>query len=99
MEKKGIAYARYIKQERARLKKSLKSGEVTLKEVVLENKIPEDVLNMRIIDIIRSLPNIGRVNAEKIMVDLKINTKKRLMGLGKVQKKRFYDYFDLNEKQ
>jgi len=50
---------------------------------------------MKIIDLVCSLPKIGRVNAEKILRRLKISTRKKVGGLGKKQKVIFYKYFDI----
>jgi len=94
--KNGIEYARYIKKKRAAVKRSLKSKKVSLKDFVSGNIVSEDIMNMKVIDLISSLPGIGRVNAEKIMSELKIKNNKRLLGLGKLQKERFYKYFKLH---
>lgn len=97
MDRKGIEYARFIKAKRAQIKKSLKKGKLSLKNLLSDNTIDDDVLNMKIIELISSLPKIGRVNAEKIMQELNISKKKRLLGIGKKQKEKFYDYFKLDE--
>ncbi|MDZ7839187.1 MAG: hypothetical protein U5N58_15455 [Actinomycetota bacterium] len=53
---------------------------------------------MKAIELVSALPGIGRVRAENILTEeLKINLSKKIGGLGKNQKQRFYNYFGIRD--
>ncbi len=92
--KKGLIKARQIRKNRAEIKKNLKQGNIDLKTVFSDQKIFSQVYGMRIVDLISSLPGIGRVKAENIMSEkLDISLVKKTGGLGKRQKERFFSHF------
>jgi len=55
----------------------------------------EVIYNMKVFELLKSLPRTGRVNADKILKKLKINYCKKMGGLGKNQKKNFLNYFHI----
>lgn len=94
--KRGLKKSMLIRQKRSSIKKSLKKGEVNLKSLFYDKKLYDNyIANMRIVDLVCSLPGNGRVKAEKILEDLKINKNKKIGGLGKRQKVDFCNYFKI----
>ncbi|MBM3708814.1 MAG: 30S ribosomal protein S13 [Actinobacteria bacterium] len=88
--------ARLIRKKRAEIKRNLKKGMLTVQELFSKgNDYQKFINNMRLYEIIISLPDFGKVRTEKLMKKLNINFCKRLRGLGKNQKGKFYQYFNV----
>lgn len=78
---------------RAELKQMLKSGEVTLREV-LERADADDVLaRTRVQELLEALPGVGRVRAERTMQEVEIAPSRRLGGLGPRQRAALLERF------
>ncbi|MCL5070294.1 MAG: hypothetical protein M1308_05285 [Actinobacteria bacterium] len=89
-------FARFIRKKRSETKKALKKGDLNLKKVLSDNELYKEIIsNMKVFELLKSLPGIGRVSADKILKKLKINHCKRMDGLGKSQKKNFLNYFNV----
>lgn len=72
------------RRKRALTKKQLKSGVITFEEVI--NQADDKAIGrIKIFDFISSLPGIGETKARRIMSELRISQRKRLMGLGNRQ--------------
>jgi hypothetical protein len=87
LEKAAIA-----RRKRAELKEQLKSGRITLSEL-LERSADEIVGKMKVSTVLESLPGVGRVRAQKIMERLQIKDSRRVRGLGEKQRKNLLDEF------
>ena len=70
--------------KRAEIREDLKSGKVTLQDV-LAQKDDEVVGRMKVSTLIETLPGYGKAKAAKIMAELKIAESRRLKGLGERQ--------------
>jgi hypothetical protein len=92
----NIEYARFIRKKRSEVKKELKKGKMTL-TVLFSDKVNYGscIDNMRLYNLIKSLPGFGKVKTEKLMKRLNISFCKRLNGLGRNQKKKFFQYFNI----
>jgi hypothetical protein len=94
--KKGLEKARQIRKKRAEIKDLLKKGKTDIRSLFKDVKLFEKyVMNMKVIDLIGALPGNGRVNALKILKDLKISPNKKVGGLGKNQKFSFNQFFNI----
>lgn len=94
--KKGLEKARHIRKKRAEIKELLKKGKLDIKSLFKDKKrYTEFLMNMKVINLISALPGNGRVNAVKILKDLKISPNKKIGGLGKNQKDSFYKFFKI----
>jgi guanylate kinase len=81
------------RQERARLKEKLRSGEVSPLRVLEQSAVTYSVAaRLRVTDFLMSLPAIGVTKAWRILSDLAISEKKRLGGLGAQQRERLEDF-------
>ncbi len=94
---KGWLKSKRVRKKRASIKKSLKSREADLSALFADKKLfNEYIANMKVIDLISALPDMGKVRAKQVLENkLNINTSKKVNGLGKNQQKRFYDYFNI----
>ncbi len=82
----ALAKAQRMRSGRAELRKKLKKGEVTLKEVLDQADNDEIISKMRVIYLLQSLPKIGKVRSKKLMEEIGINESRRVQGLGVRQK-------------
>ncbi|MGM0364934.1 MAG: integration host factor, actinobacterial type [Actinomycetota bacterium] len=94
---KALVKARQIRKSRAELKKSLKKGRTDLKSIFFDERIFKQIANMKLVELVSSLPGMGRERAERILVqELGISLSKRAGGLGKKQRQRFLNYFKIS---
>lgn len=94
--KKGLEKARQVRKKRAEIKGLLKKGKLDIQSLFKDGKLfKKYVINMKVINLVSALPGNGRVNALKILKDLKISPSKKVGGLGKNQKKSFYKFFNI----
>jgi hypothetical protein len=81
----ALEKAAEARRKRAELKGQLKSGNVTLAEV-LNREDDDTVGKMKVASVLESLPGTGKVRARKIMEKLDISSSRRVRGLGSKQK-------------
>lgn len=74
-----------LRTRRARIRERLKRGELSV-ETLLTQVDDEAVGRMRVHYLLTSLPQVGKVTANRIMEDLGIPPNRRVQGLGKRQK-------------
>ncbi|MEX2202949.1 MAG: integration host factor, actinobacterial type [Actinomycetota bacterium] len=83
--KQALEKAAEARRKRAELKGQLKSGKVTLTDV-LSRQGDDTVGKMRVSTVLESLPGVGKVRARKIMEKLDISASRRVRGLGAKQR-------------
>jgi hypothetical protein len=94
---KGLIRAREVRKRRAELKERLKKGKVNLGSIFTDKNIFEYAANMKLVELIGSLPGVGSVRAESILVnELGISLSKKVGGMGRKQKIRFFNYFKIS---
>ncbi|HEY4696332.1 MAG TPA: integration host factor, actinobacterial type [Candidatus Hydromicrobium sp.] len=94
--KKGLKAALQVRKKRAEIKGLLKKGKTDIQLLFKDVKLFEKyVINMKVVDLVGALPGNGRVNALKVLKDLKISPNKKVGGLGKNQKNNFYRFFNI----
>jgi guanylate kinase len=77
------------RRARAELKRQLRSGEVSPLRVLEQSRAPGSTeASLRITDFLLSFPAIGAVKADRVREDLGISERKRLGGLGALQRER-----------
>ncbi|WP_211881002.1 integration host factor, actinobacterial type [Pseudarthrobacter albicanus] len=77
---------------RATAKERLKSGELTIAEVISSGESDEAIARMRIVELLEALPGIGQVRAAAIMKQLGIAASRRVRGLGIHQRRALVDF-------
>ena len=83
---KALEKAKEARIKRAQVREDLKSGKLTLKQVVAMKDDPV-VGRMKVSTLIETLPGYGKAKSEKIMNELQIAESRRLRGLGDRQEK------------
>jgi len=89
--KEGLKKALKLRRERAELKKNLKRGKISLKEVLETSG--QTVERIKAKDVLTSLPGVGKITAVKIMNEVKIAASRRVKGLGVRQIKEILSRF------
>lgn len=84
-KKKALEKAQTMRRARAELRSKLKKGSVKFADIISGRKDPV-VQRMKVSYLLKSLPRVGKVKAEKIMEDVGIDESRRVQGLGKRQK-------------
>ena len=87
--KAALEKAAQARHERAELREKIKSGKVSLAEV-LDSDDPI-VNRMKVSALIESLPGYGKAKAAKIMDELGISATRRVKGLGARQREQLIE--------
>ncbi len=69
---------------RAEIKARLKMGSMTLAEALDSND--PNVLKLKVVSLLESLPGVGKVKARKLMDEIGIAENRRVQGLGAQQR-------------
>lgn len=83
--RQALEKAAEARRKRAELKGQLKSGKLTLTDV-LSRQGDDTVGKMKVSTVLESLPGVGKVRARKIMEKLDISVSRRVRGLGAKQR-------------
>ncbi|WP_110239881.1 integration host factor, actinobacterial type [Nocardioides gilvus] len=70
------------RRERAEVKNRLKNSGGSILDVIREGQENEVVGKMRVIDLLQSMPGLGKVRAKALMERLSIAESRRVRGLG-----------------
>lgn len=73
------------RRERAEVKNRLKHSGGSILDVLHEGQINEVIGKMRVIDLLQSMPGLGKVRARALMERLSIAESRRVRGLGAKQ--------------
>ena len=88
----ALKKAAEARQARAELKRKLKSGNVSLKELL--NKSDDPIVGrMKVGNLLESLPGVGKARATKKMKELDISPTRRVQGLGANQRQNLLKEF------
>ena len=82
----ALEKAARARRERAEIKDHLKSGRVTLKELLTKAESDEIVGKMKVLAVLEALPGTGKVKARRLMEHVGISETRRLQGLGAKQR-------------
>ena len=74
-----------VRRERAALKESVRSGDISVTEALKKAATSEAIAGIKVIDLIECIPSIGPVRATALMAELKISSSRRIRGLGSLQ--------------
>jgi acetolactate synthase small subunit len=73
------------RRERAEVKNRLKHAGASITDVLREGETNEVIGKMRVVDLLQSLPGLGKVRARQVMERLGIAESRRVRGLGSKQ--------------
>jgi hypothetical protein len=86
--RRALDKAAAARRARAELKADLRTGKVTLAEVLARADHDDVVGRTKVAALLESLPNVGKVRAQRLMEHLEISPTRRLRGLGANQRQR-----------
>lgn len=81
----ALEQAKVARQDRAEVKRMITSGEINIFDAI--NDPRDSIRRMRVIDLLASLPGVGKVRATMIMDRRSISPTRRIGGLGQLQLK------------
>ena len=81
----ALAKAAASRRERAEVKNRLKNSGGSIVDVLREGRTNEVVGKMRVVDLLQSMPGLGKVRARQVMERLGIAESRRVRGLGAKQ--------------
>lgn len=80
--KAALDKAAASRRERAEVKNRLKHSGASLVEVLKQGQENEVIAKMRVLDLLQSMPGVGKVRARQMMERLNISESRRVRGLG-----------------
>lgn len=87
----ALRKAAQTRTERAQVKTDLKSGKITVAEVISHKDDPV-VGKLRVFDLLKSLPKVGEKKARDLMSEFGISENRRVRGLGARQIEQILDF-------
>ena len=88
----ALQRANDIRVRRAQLKKDLKSGEVSIDDVLRDP--PEYVSTAKVFDMLMAVPKFGRVKAARLLQQCRISQSKTVGGLSDRQRQELIGLFN-----
>ena len=88
--KEALEKAAQARKARAELRAKIKSGEVSVEQVLADGDNPV-VARMKVSMLIESLPGFGKAKAAKLMEELEISESRRIKGLGTRQREELLE--------
>ncbi len=73
------------RRERAEVKNRLKNSGAQISDVLREGQTNEVIAKMKVVDLLQSMPGLGKVRARQLMERLSIAESRRVRGLGAKQ--------------
>jgi guanylate kinase len=81
----ALAKAKESRQIRAVVKLRIKSGELSVADVIAMSKDDEAIAKMRVLELIESIAGVGKIRGKAILEKLDISLTRRIQGLGRHQ--------------
>ena len=82
---RALAKAKESRQVRAAVKSRVKSGEISISDVITLAQSDEAVAKMRVLELVESMSGVGKIRAKTILERLDISLMRRIQGLGRHQ--------------
>lgn len=92
----ALAKAAEARRIRAEVKEELKDERVTLAELFDRAEGDEVLAKLKVVSMLESMPNTGKVKARRLMRDLDISDSRRIKGLGPNQRQKLLEHFGRN---
>jgi guanylate kinase len=90
---RALAKAKQSRLVRAGIKSRVKSGELSITDVLELAKSDEAVAKMRVLELVESIAGVGKIRAKVLLEKLEISLTRRLQGLGSRQAKALAQEF------
>lgn len=82
----ALAKAAEARKARAELKGQLKSGALSLDDLIKAAGDDETVGKMKVFAVLESMPGVGKIKAQRLMERFEISATRRIRGLGARQR-------------
>jgi hypothetical protein len=82
----ALAKAALVRVARSELKEKLKSGEMSLQDVIKAAETDDVAAKLKVLTMLESLPGLGKIKARRIMDEIGIADSRRVKGLGAQQR-------------
>jgi guanylate kinase len=82
---RALAKAKQSRQVRAAIKARVKSGELSIVDVIEISHGDEAIAKMRVLELVESMSGVGKIRAKSILERLEISLTRRIQGLGRHQ--------------
>jgi guanylate kinase len=89
----ALAKAGLSRKRRAEIKTLIKSGELSIEDVLKLATTDDAIAKMRVKELLESLSGVGKVRVITLMERLNISSTRRVQGLGKLQLKELREEF------
>jgi len=89
----ALEKAAEARRVRAELKADLQAGTIGLADVFARAVDEPFVANTKILVVLESLPNIGKVRSRRTMADIGISERQRVRGVGQHQREALMERF------
>jgi hypothetical protein len=90
----ALEKAAEARRVRAQLKLDLQAGTITLTDVFARAEDEKVVADTKILVILESLPNIGKVRSRRTLEELQISDRQRVRGVGENQREKLVERFE-----
>jgi hypothetical protein len=90
----ALEKAAEARRVRAQLKADLQAGTLSLTEVFARADDEKIVADTKILVVLESLPNIGKVRSRRTLEELQISERQRVRGVGSAQRERLVERFE-----
>jgi guanylate kinase len=91
----ALTKAKAARQERALIKSQIKSGEISIAEVVSLANNNEAIAKMRVLEMVESKSGVGKIRGKALLDRLGISNTRRIQGLGRYQRAALLKEFEL----
>ena len=81
----ALEKAKMSRKRRSQIKEQVKSGELTIAQVLDIAKSDEVVAKMRVLELLESKAGVGKIRGASLLDKLKISRTRRIQGLGRLQ--------------
>ena len=91
----ALAKAKFSRQVRAGVKLRIKDQELSIAQVLEIARDDEAIAKMRVLELVESVPGMGKIRAKALLERLHISLTRRVQGLGRHQVESLIREFDL----
>lgn len=91
----ALAKAKASRQERSEVKSRIKSGELTISDVISLAQSNEVIAKMRVLEMVESKSGVGKIRGKALLEKLGISSTRRIQGLGRYQRAALLKEFEL----
>jgi len=89
----ALAKAASARRQRAEIKALLKTGSMTLGEVLDQANDDDIVAGTKVFPLLASMPRMGKIKAKRLMEELGIAENRKIRGLGRRQREELLSTF------